>query len=359
MVDLDWESKKPESEKHDTPGMSMSPLGTASTLIAAFSWDEELGNTSGSQGLAFFAYTNSFLRVHKQLQVELRVGEMADNLEGLRYGLFPRPDTDREGGSDDRTEPPERFHVIHMSNIPDYTGGPLSSFLFGAHLLETGLGTGLTATVLKKPPRWDSVNNIWRRYEVAMYPLMPYYKWERVAAPSKSMEFRDLMPQPQLAKWLHAHFLKICLPYKRGRAFDLVDAPLNLTVFIRLLIHVAELGYPAHWLSKLVGELQRLGDDDGQGASERRAQAPGYNQGLAPPKDLGRALEDGTGDTTTSARYVRREVVRVLTTFKWATDARTATFWLRRGDMEEMVREDSLLYVWRTDFWDRQSGGGA
>ncbi|KAK6845943.1 hypothetical protein PG987_001131 [Apiospora arundinis] len=307
MVDLDWESKKPESEKHDTPGMSMSPLGTASTLIAAFSWDEELGSTFYEGGSTTDTIARYFRSWHWSN------GNRAE--EASPMGL-------------------------RQQYLAEYV------LMCDRELIKSHLNVKLLRTTPEG-------------YEVAMYPLMPYYKWERVAAPSKSMEFRDLMPQPQLAKWLHAHFLKICLPYKRGRAFDLVDAPLNLTVFIRLLIQVAELGYPAHWLSKLVGELQRLGDDDGQGASERRAQAPGYNQGLAPPKDLGRALEDGTGDTTTSARYVRREVVRVLTTFKWATDARTATFWLRRGDMEEMVREDSLLYVWRTDFWDRQSGGGA
>ncbi|KAK8014313.1 hypothetical protein PG990_007609 [Apiospora arundinis] len=304
MVDLDWESKKPESEKHDNPGMSMSPLGTASTLIAAFSWDKELESTFYERGSTIDTIARYF---------------------------------------------------------SDYTGGPLTSFLFGTHLLETGLGTGLTATVLKNPPRWNSVTQYLAEYvlmydrklieshfnvklsrttpegyEVAMYPLMPYYKWERVAAPSKSMEFGDLMPQPQLAKWLHAHFLKICLPYKRGRAIDLVDEVHEYQVKAPSFFH-RESGYVPHFMLVFW--------------NQKKLDAPS----MADIRPL--LLDNETGNTTTSARYVRREVVRVLTTFKWATDPRTATFWLRRGDMEVMVREDWLLYVWRTDFWDRQSGG--
>lgn len=271
-----------------------------------------------------------------------------------------------------------------------------------------------------------------------MYPLTTYYKWERVAAPSKAMEFGELMTQARLAKWLHSHFFKICLPYERGPAFDLVYAPLNLTVFMRLLVHVSELGYPAHWFSKVVSDLLS-GVLTTTARAPRRyvLKMPGINKqyplqrvsvepwkmevaalvnlwqplfpfGLvttstdsgkmlapmdeinkytvkfppffrpqsgyvphfllvfwdqqkleSPPDDIRLLLlDDETGDKTASADYARSEVVRVVTTFKWSTDSRTATFWLREGDMTEMIRENWLLYVWRTDFWDRQSTSG-
>ncbi|KAK7943594.1 uncharacterized protein PG986_012707 [Apiospora aurea] len=264
-------------------------------------------------------------------------------------------------------------------------------------------------------------------YEDDMYPLMPYYKWERVAAPSKALKFEELMPQASLTRWLYSHFVKICLPYERGPAFDLVYAPLNLTMFIRLLVHVSELGYPAHWLSTLINNL--LGGEVTTTAraprryvlktqdvdkvhpprkvsvkpwtmefaalisiwqpllpfgliSSCRLLAPldeiheytarfphpffhpesghlphfmlvFWNQQKleSPPANLRPLLlDDEDGDTTTSARFVRSEVVRVVTTFNWSTDRQTATFWLRRGDMAEMVGEDWLLFVWRTDF---------
>lgn len=89
------------------------------------------------------------------------------------------------------------------------------------------------------------------------YPLMPYFLWERVAP--QHMTFEQLMPKPKLLHWLHwlhAHFLKLALPHPRPQKdYTLVYAPLNLTVFLRLVAHVAQLGYPAHWLSALLTAL--------------------------------------------------------------------------------------------------------
>ncbi|KAK8115740.1 hypothetical protein PG984_012242 [Apiospora sp. TS-2023a] len=393
MIDMDWESKK---QGIDDPDMSMNPLMTAGMLTSAI--DDNLKQTFYKKGSVVEAIAS------------------------------------------------------------DYTGGPLTSFLYGVPVLEMGYGTGLTASVLKNPPRWDSINQYLAEYllmydrklieshfhvrlssttpegyEDAMWPMMPYYKWERVTPPLKNMSFDELMPQASLTKWLCSHFLKICLPYKRGPAFDLVSAPLNLTTFVRLLVHVSEIGYPAHWLSALVNNLLsgqvtttaraprryvlRTRDVDKVYPAQKVSVEP-WKMELAalislwqpllpfnlvtssdmlapaheiheytvqfpdffhrespyvphfmlvfwnqhkleqPPANIrSLLLEDEDGDTTTSARFVRREVVRVVTTFNWSTDHRAATFWLRRGDMEEMVRDDWLLYVWRTDFWDKQSSG--
>ncbi|KAK7991439.1 hypothetical protein PG988_000233 [Apiospora saccharicola] len=273
-------------------------------------------------------------------------------------------------------------------------------------------------------------------YKKDTWPLIAFYKWERVAVPSKRMEHGELMPQASLMWWLCSHFLKICLPYRRDPAFHpdgLVFAPLNLTMFMRLLVHVSELGYPAHWLSALINNLlaghltttarapwrQVLKPQDIDKAYPPRTMSvepwrvefaalvslwqPLLPFGLVTPSDLltpaddiheytvkfpaffhhesshvphfmlvfwnqqkmekppanirSLLLDDEDGDTTNSAQFVRREVVRVVTTFNWSTDDRAATFWLRRSDMEEMVRKDWVLYVWRSDFWDKQSTG--
>jgi hypothetical protein len=64
------------------------------------------------------------------------------------------------------------------------------------------------------------------------------------------------MSRPALERWLVAHFLKLALPFPRAVAGDeLVYAPLNMTTFFRLVGHVADLGYPAHWLSALLSSL--------------------------------------------------------------------------------------------------------
>lgn len=165
----------------------------------------------------------------------------------------------------------------------DYVGGPLTSFLYGSPLLKQGLGTGLVSCVLRNPPEWKSVDQFLAEYLLmynrqliqthfgvklsketpeaetfglgaGMYPLIPYYLWEKSA--TKSAGLASLMSRPALFKWLQAHFLKICLPHPRPQAsMTLVYAPLNLTNFLRLLCHVASLGYPAHWLSTLIDSI--------------------------------------------------------------------------------------------------------
>lgn len=161
-------------------------------------------------------------------------------------------------------------------------------------MLEPGQGTGLVSCVLRNPPRWRSISQFLAEYlhmydrklirshfhlklsadtpekkqeddivsrmmgmsmpDLSGYPLLPYFRWEHI--PSQPMPFEQLMPKPQLLHWLHAHFLKLCLPYPRPPAdYTLVYAPLNLTIFLRLVVHVAELGYPAHWLSALLTAL--------------------------------------------------------------------------------------------------------
>jgi len=59
-----------------------------------------------------------------------------------------------------------------------------------------------------------------------------------------------------LERWLHAHFLKLYLPFPRKQwEIDRVFAPLNITTFFRLINHVSEVGYPAHWLSGILSNL--------------------------------------------------------------------------------------------------------
>ncbi|KAK8098145.1 uncharacterized protein PG998_013631 [Apiospora kogelbergensis] len=396
MIDLDWESKRSEFE---TPDMSMMPQMTANSLTSAFGQEHKrmlykTGNIINAIVGYFIMIGAGFRRMEERLEVKIRIGEIADALEGIRYGLSPKSDSGGERGSNDRVKSPKRFNVTHMNNILGHTGGPPE--IVPVRCIAVGNGPwdwfdGMRveehSPLIETHFHVKLSRNTPEGYSDAMYPLTTYYKWERVAAPSKAMEFGELMTQARLAKWLHSHFFKICLPYERGPAFDLVYAPLNLTVFMRLLVHVSELGYPAHWFSKvrvsvepwkmevaaLVNLWQPLfpfglvttSTDSGKmlapmdEINKYTVKFPPFFQAGEPPDDIRPLLlDDETGDKTASADYARSEVVRVVTTFKWSTDSRTATFWLREGDMTEMIRENWLLYVWRTDFWDRQSTSG-
>ncbi|KAI0475735.1 hypothetical protein GGR56DRAFT_433033 [Xylariaceae sp. FL0804] len=234
---------------------------------------------------AYFRYfLTSLGSLQGRVLLELRLGEMTDTLERIHYDAFEDSRVEDTSGGEVPAKPrlpwPQKFHAVHMSNIPDYVGGSLTSFLHGSPLLCEGPGTGLLSCVLRNPPEWSSIDNfnaehllMYDRkrlqahfglalsretpeeqpgpFSSAPFVMMPYYRWEKTR-PAK----KDLMSRPELSRWLYAHFLKLCLPYPRPPAsFTLVYSPLNQTVFLRLLCLAASLGYPAHWLSDIVDSL--------------------------------------------------------------------------------------------------------
>ena len=72
------------------------------------------------------------------------------------------------------------------------------------------------------------------------------------------LPWEKLMSRAQFERWLYGFFLKICLPYPRTVLNDdgaPVHAPLNLTVFFRLISHMYEVGYPAHWISGVLNAI--------------------------------------------------------------------------------------------------------
>ena len=68
-------------------------------------------------------------------------------------------------------------------------------------------------------------------------------------------------------------------------------------------------------------------------------------------------LDDEEGQKDSQAATLRKEGLHIVTTWEWLRSAKTATFWLRRDVMEEMLRAQSWgVMIWRTDNWTHQSG---
>ena len=85
--------------------------------------------------------------------------------------------------------------------------------------------------------------------------LRGYVDWMvPVRAPWK---YDFLLPREALAKWLYAFFLKTALPVDRSQMAEsnLVYSPLNLTMFLRLLMRLWQLAYPAHWLATVLANI--------------------------------------------------------------------------------------------------------
>ncbi|KAI0181821.1 hypothetical protein GGR52DRAFT_584258 [Hypoxylon sp. FL1284] len=289
LIDVEWESRRPPNE---LPYFGQVPFEIIQYLkprsFAANTSDK--GHTYCIMSLAveFFEKVSlSILKLKGRLMIGIYAGDMMDMLERLRYGhaaLDPQDAVAEARESSSATVGwPQKYHVIHTSNIPDYIGGSLTSFLYAGPVLMEGSGTGVTSCVLRNPLQWRTVDHFNAEYLIMhdregirkhflmklgerdqpsempfkmldFGDMASYHRWEKCRDGALPLE--QLMPQPSLSRWLCSHFLKICLPFPRPKwEMASVYAPHNMTVFLRLLVQMAEVGYPGHWLSSLLTSL--------------------------------------------------------------------------------------------------------
>ncbi|KID83991.1 tetratricopeptide [Metarhizium guizhouense ARSEF 977] len=139
LVDYDYANRRRE-QGNDVPGpFDFHPLQVIESMRGSGSTDK--ADTSCIVKLAevFRVFNFSILMFDpgKRLVVEVIAGEMADIMDRMRYNLLDhRMSPPKNSRTPDPTLFPRTFDYIYMSNIPDYIGGHLTSFLTGRPLLK-------------------------------------------------------------------------------------------------------------------------------------------------------------------------------------------------------------------------------
>jgi hypothetical protein len=283
LVDLDYENKR---EGQRRPLMDFRPHEVVRDLFGYL----PLAMTERTQGVfnhfvAFFQFVaQAIAPIRARTTIEIVVGEMADTFERLHHG-FLRQQHAMMGKLDPSTFP-NKFDAIHMSNIPDYVGGPLTTFLHGLPVLRND-GSEMMSMVLRNTTVWTTHDQFLAEYLLLGHRSKIYshfgtdmsdkskatekqlsgmmidgggcvmalqYNWKR--GHGFPLAWNKLMSREEVKRWLYAHFLKLCLPFKRGVAGnDLVIAPLNMMTEFHLVSHLHRVGYPAHWLGEILALL--------------------------------------------------------------------------------------------------------
>lgn len=173
---------------------------------------------------------------------------------------------------------PNAYDKIHLSNIPDYTGGTLATFLYAMPVLKPIDNTSATACCLRNPHRFrnmadfnneyvglDNLQDIKKLFPIGdsgylegeegnRLELTQYHFWER--SKKSTLEFEELMPRTALETWLYRLFLKIAIPFPAFvEKYQEVTSPFNLTIMFRLCAYLRKRGYPAHWLADVLDSL--------------------------------------------------------------------------------------------------------
>ncbi|KAI1498753.1 hypothetical protein F5X99DRAFT_431519 [Biscogniauxia marginata] len=278
LIDIDWESER-EMEAIFPPWIGTDPCRLAKSLYPPV---EPVKSSSLMHHIETFfqCVVYSMKELRTRLTVEVLVGEMTDTFERIKYNTLKQ----RCEGSQGRLNPekfPKSYDRIHMSNIPDYIGGPLSIFLYGLPLLHESKISTLSSCVRLNTYAFEDHEQFLREYTLMSdteaiqnhfgvvlredspsrtdYPghdlaLNGYTMWSATAA--KRLPLAKLMSRNALQRFLDAHLLKICVPFPRPKQnVELVYAPLNLTMLFRLVVRMHEVGYPAHWLSGIINRM--------------------------------------------------------------------------------------------------------
>jgi hypothetical protein len=274
LLDEDWHVKA-----QTEPDVAFDPFKLATQFQEVLLVDERFSSTKLKKKknklfdyvAAFFSLVVQALRRSRdRLCVELIVDDLAAAMDNVRRSLI-------EGR--DQTAPTV-FDVVHLSNVPDYIGGSFVTFVYGLKLLNNATTAKITATCLRNTGLWKSHEQFQSEYMIvndfdtlfkltqaqfmnraderdSFFPMSGYMDWRR--ARMEAFPYELLLPRAELTRWLFAHFFKMALP--RGRSvrdhnFDHFLFPtLNLTNFFHLLVHLHDIGYPAHWLGEVLAKI--------------------------------------------------------------------------------------------------------
>lgn len=283
LIDFEWEMKR---GPNPSPTLDFTPQKTATLLWGNFPTGTLGKKVSGvlPHLEAFFDCVSKALEeLPDQMTFEIVIGDMVDYFERAEQGIL-------RGVGHYESSPvkfPDTFDRIHMSNIPDYVGGAMATFLHALPRLRPQKTSAVTSNVLRNTRVWathdsflvDSLllagrSRIENIFSASLMPecaqveqaldgslvgglgaIMVFsMKWARQS--TKALEWSKLMPRRSLEHWLHALFFRLCLPFPMVSDFESqVLRPLNLTALFPLIVHLFKMGYPASWLSGILNDL--------------------------------------------------------------------------------------------------------
>ncbi|CZR68941.1 uncharacterized protein PAC_18842 [Phialocephala subalpina] len=209
-----------------------------------------------------------------RLQFECALGDYTVIAEKLQFGLYQTEDGQK-------VRPPHFpgvYDRIHLSNVPDYVGGHLSTFLFAMPILRRSFAAHLKANCLRNSDSFSDVEEYFSEYQlipdedtlkaltqVAVLqrgnpaypcPLSDYtiYVW---CQPNIKHGFSCLLPRKAFTKWFYGLFFRLALPYEQDllQNSKIIFSPLNFTILLRLITHLHILGYPSHWMSDVLNNI--------------------------------------------------------------------------------------------------------
>ncbi|KAJ7327536.1 hypothetical protein DFH08DRAFT_940827 [Mycena albidolilacea] len=187
-----------------------------------------------------------------KVTLEIVCGGVMEELGRMRLGT----DTERPA------QFPRTFTRAYLSNVPDYTHGVLNTAMFVVLCLQPD--SAVASNCLMNSGLWKDDDEFCHNYSLLHPRDVPRFLgcetirmdgiMDLVTLGSKALPrpIAELATRAELTRWLTRVLLYTCVPGTPGMQVVRVRMPNNLVAFIRLLVHLHAVGYPAHWLAEFL-----------------------------------------------------------------------------------------------------------
>ncbi|EPQ56471.1 hypothetical protein GLOTRDRAFT_40012, partial [Gloeophyllum trabeum ATCC 11539] len=258
---------------HDYPNMRFDAFQAPRQVLTFNEWSglEEKAPSSVKRYAPVFLHMSHFLDATMKavkecgscLKLEILYGELTQELGKMRFG-------------GDHTRPesfPRHFTRIWLSNVPDYTHGPMNMVLYTLPNLQADHNMSAAASnCLLNTGIWHDDTELIHTYTLLHPHDVPRFLGCRLVHTAAIQDVLVMAPLPlprpltelasrwELTAWLTKVLLYTMVPGNPGRMEAVrVRLPNSLSAFIALLVHLGRVGFPAHWLSEF---LQSVLKDD-------------------------------------------------------------------------------------------------
>ncbi|KAI0719792.1 hypothetical protein C8T65DRAFT_725210 [Cerioporus squamosus] len=191
------------------------------------------------------------------MTIELICGGLSEELAKMRYkGDLTRP-----------KEFPRKYTRMWLSNVPDYTHGPMNMIIFVLPNLQDDPQAAVACNSMYNVGAWTNDEEFIHTYTLLLPEEIPRYLACNVidcrplfdvlvlGAKPPPRPLSELATREELFTWLTRVLFNTFIPGHSKLRPNNVRLPHNLVAFFGIVTYLHRIGYPGHWLSEFLAKV--------------------------------------------------------------------------------------------------------
>ncbi|KAK0461720.1 uncharacterized protein EV420DRAFT_124965 [Desarmillaria tabescens] len=207
----------------------------------------------------FDAVVDSLIALKGRVCIELLQGDMCQELTKMAFNVDNRP-----------ANFPRKFTRMWLSNVPDYTHGPMNIAAFTLPNLEQQSDASVAFNCLLNTGIWEGGDHFIYNYTLLKSKdfarffgcrVMADNTWNDMELSAKPLPrpLSELATRQELIMWLTRVLISTILPPRPPNPSVVLSGriryPNNLAAFFGLLMRLRAIGYLTHWVSEFLNDI--------------------------------------------------------------------------------------------------------